>query len=59
MDHRAKCHDGFCMAGRCCDVHPCMHPYYRPGYHDFIAPHLDENFRYLASSKTLSGKNRI
>lgn len=59
MDCRAKCHDGFCMAGRCCDVHPCMTPYFRPGYHDFIAPHLDENFRYLASSKTLKGKNRI
>lgn len=59
QDCRARCHDGFCMKGRCCDVHPDMTPYYRPGYNDFIAPHLDENFRYLASSRTLSGKNRI
>jgi hypothetical protein len=47
------------MAGNCCDVHPHCPEYFRPGYNDFIAPHLDENFRYLASSKVLPGQNRI
>lgn len=58
-DCRANCHCGFCMAGNCCDVHPHCPEYFRPGYNDFIAPHLDENFRYLASSKVLPGQNRI
>lgn len=58
-DCRANCHCGFCMAGNCCDVHPHCPEYFRPGYNDFIAPHLDENFRYIASSKVLPGQNRI
>lgn len=58
-DHRSNCHCGFCMAGHCCDVHPHCPEYFRPGYNDFIAPHLDENFRYISSSKVLPGQNRI
>lgn len=63
-------HDNFCRYGHCDHRSRCFDPccwdsmhycpcHFRPGYCDFIAPHLDENFRYLADSKVLSGKNRI
>lgn len=56
LDHRARCnHHDRCCDERCLGNHHCCFPM----YHDFIAPYMDENFKFLAPSKILKGKNRI
>lgn len=75
FDPRAKCHPHPCFDpfDHCFDHHPgCFddhlrcgderhmcHHHCHPMYHDFIAPYMDENFKFLAPSKILKGKNRI
>ena len=66
-DPRSKCfrHRGRCGLNCCGNDHCCWDApifdniYFRPGFNDFIAPHHDEDFRYLASSRVIEGKNRI
>lgn len=60
LDPRAKCHPH--MMPHCnCGCDKCAHftPYFRPGHCDCVMPHFDENFRYLAASRVLEGKNKI
>ena len=59
MDHRAKCHPHGCGFCHCCDKCAEFTPYFRPGYCDMIHTHFEENFRYLAASRILEGKNKI
>lgn len=48
----SRCYD-------CWDSCKFDHCFYRPGHDYLVSPHLDEDFRYLAPSKVLSGKNKI
>lgn len=41
------------------DFKPFHSCYFRPDHHDFIKPFCDEQFKFLAHSKVLPGKNRI
>lgn len=59
MDHRAKCHPHGCGFCHCCDKCAEFTPYFRPGHCDMIHTHFEENFRYLAASRILEGKNKI
>lgn len=59
MDHRAKCHPHGCGFCHCCDKCAEFTPYFRPGHCDMIHTHFEENFRYLAASSILEGKNKI
>lgn len=67
LDPKSKCfaHRGRCGLN-CCDH--CSHCwdaakfdniYFRPGFEDFLIPHCDEDFKYLAPSRILEGKNKI
>lgn len=59
-DHRKYCRYGHQdPRSACFDMHPFCGCYGRPGHCDFIAPHVDEQFRFLAPSKVLPKKNRI
>lgn len=55
--HHGRCYDHCC--GHCWDGKVFHNHYFRPGFFDVVAPHFDEDFKYLAPSRIMSGKNRI
>ena len=64
MDPKSKCF-GRCglnccdHCSHCWDAKPFDNIYFRPGFCDFVTPHCDEDFRYLAQSRVMADKNRI
>ena len=48
----SRCYD-------CWDSLKFDHCFYRPGHDDLVSPHLDADFRFMAPSRVLPGKNRI
>lgn len=66
LDPMSKCFDHHRCGFGCCGHNHCFwddslfdNIYFRPGYCDFVSPHCDEDFKYLAPSRMAEGKNKI